>query len=566
MRYFEENNAHQLKKTFLLFLLIVISWNSSGQEFHLKIVGQTEKENKIIDSIGYLLNHKNAKSIIDENNFFYEKLTKKGYTESELLENFKQNDSTFLFRYSLGKKINYARIYIGINFQENIAPNYSVKKDTLVLPYEEIEVFLNATLKKLESNGFSMAKVKLDNIQKSKDFLIADLSIATEIKRQVNDIVINGYDKFPVGHKKNIIRLYRNKVFNQKNLDRLYNDFEKFRFVKQTKYPEILFTKDSTKIYVYLEKTKPNTFDGYIGFTNDENKKVVFSGYLDLVLNNILNSGEKFSLYWKSDGQDQKTFNLGVEVPYVFKSPFGLKAQLNIFKQDSTFQNTKTAIDLGYYFNYNTRLYLGYQSTESSDIQNANTSSLSDFNNSFFTSALEFVDFKNDDFLFPEKTSFDLKIGTGKRDSKILSDNQFFGSLFIKHNFYLNQKNIVNIKSQNFYLQSGNYIVNELERFGGINSIRGFNENSLQGNLFGSFLTEYRYILSPSIYVHTIIDYAYLQDKTSNSNQNLLGIGFGFGLLTKNGLFNIVYANGSTNNQAIKLSNSIVHISFKASF
>ena len=287
------------------------------------------------------------------------------------------HDSAFCFKYNVGKKINYARIYIGVKSRENIAGNYSIKNDTLTLPYEETESFLNATLKKLETNGFSMAKVKLVNIQKSKDYLTADLSISTEIKRQVNDIVINGYDKFPEGHKKNIIRLYRNKVFNQKNLDKLYNDFEKFRFVKQSKYPEILFTKDSTKIYVYLEKTKPNTFDGYVGFTNDENKKIVFSGYLDLVLNNVLNSGEKLSLYWKSDGQDQKTFNLGVELPYIFKSPLGIKAELNIFKQDSTFQNTKTAIDLGYYFNYNTHLYLGYQSTESSDIQNVNSSTLS---------------------------------------------------------------------------------------------------------------------------------------------------------------------------------------------
>ncbi|QBZ97682.1 BamA/TamA family outer membrane protein [Flavobacterium sangjuense] len=555
-----------MKKILLFFFIIIVSGNISAQEFHLKIIGQNEKETKIVDSIGYVLEHKNAKSVLDENNLFYEKLTKKGFLECQLAENFKLNDSTFCFKYSLGKKINYARIYIGIKSQENIAANYTIKNDTLTIPYEETEPFLNTTLKKLETNGFSMAKVKLVNIQKSKDFLTADLSITTEIKRQVNDIVINGYDKFPEGHKKNLIRLYRNKIFNQKNLDKLYNDFEKFRFVKQTKYPEILFTKDSTKIYVYLEKTKPNTFDGYVGFTNDETKKVIFSGYVDLVLNNILNSGEKLSLYWKSDGQDQKTFNLGVELPYIFKSPLGIKAELNIFKQDSTFQNTKTAINLGYYFNYNTRLYLGYQSTESSDIQNVNSLTLSDFDNSYITTALEYVDFKNDDFLFPEKTSFDLKIGTGKRNTKLISDNQFFGSLFAKHNFYLNQKNIVNIKSQNFYLQSGNYIVNELQRFGGINSIRGFNENSLQGNLFGSILSEYRYVLTSNLYVHSIIDYGYLQDKTSESNENLFGFGFGFGLLSKNGLFNFVYANGSNNNQAIKLSNSIVHISFKANF
>ncbi len=555
-----------MKTIFTLILLISFSCYAVAQKFQLKILGNSDRENKIIDSIGFLLKHQNTKSIVDENNSFYEKLTQKGFPEAQLLESFKPNDSSFTFKYNLGKKVNFIHIHIARELHGNINSSYSIQNDTLVLPYNEIENFLNSVLKKMESIGFSMTKVKLVSIQKSNGYLKADLYISKEIKRNVNDIVINGYTKFPESHKKNIIRLYRNKVFNQRNLDRLYTDFEKFRFVKQSKYPEILFTKDSTKIYVYLEKTKSNTFDGFVGFANDENKKVIFSGYLDLVLNNILNSGEKFALYWKSDGQDQKTFNLGVEVPYIFKSPLGLKAELNIFKQDSTFQNTKTAIDLGYFFNYNTRLYFGYQATESSDIQNANTATLSDFNNSFLTTQLEFKDFKNDDFLFPEKTFFNLKVGTGKRDSKLITDQQLFGNLVIKHNIYINDKNIVTIKSQNFFLRSNNYIVNELQRCGGINSIRGFNENSLQGNLFGSILTEYRYVLSSGLYAHSIIDYGYLQDKTANTNQNLLGLGFGIGLLSKNGLFNIVYANGSVNNQAIKLSNSIIHISYRASF
>jgi len=532
----------------------------------LKIIGQNDIENKIIDSIGYAKKHTDFKSVADENNSFYNKLIKKGYNDCQFSEVIKENDSTFSYKYALGKKINYARIYIGIKNQENVPPYYTLKNDTLTIPFEETENFLNSVLKKMESNGYSMARVKLINLENKNNTIAAELSITREAQRQLNGIVINGYDKFPVSHKKNILRLYRNKVFNQKNLDKLYNDFEKFRFVKQSKYPEILFTKDSTKVYVYLEKSKPNSFDGYIGFTNDEERQLVLSGYVDLVLQNILNSGEKFSLYWKSDGKDQKTFNLGLELPYIFKSPIGLKTELNIFKQDSTFQNTRTNFELGYYFNYSTRLYLGYQSTESSDIQNVNTTNLSDFDNSYLTAALEFVDFKNEDFLFPEKTNFSLKLGTGKRDSKLISDHQFFSSLNIKHNLYLNQKNIINVKSQNFYLQSGNYIVNELSRFGGINSIRGFNENSLQGNTFTSLLTEYRYVLAPTLYIHTIIDYGYLQDETTNSRDNLLGLGFGFGLLSKNGLFNIVYANGSTNNQAVKLSNSIVHISFKASF
>ena len=160
-----------MKNIFFLFLLISVSSNSSAQNFYLKIIGQTEKETKIIDSIGYVLKHPNTKSIIDANNLFYQKLNQKGYIESQSTDNLKLNDSTFCFKYNIGKKINYARIYIGKEIQENIVGSYTIKKDTLTLPYEEIENFLNTTLRKLESDGFSMAKVKLINIQKKSNLL-----------------------------------------------------------------------------------------------------------------------------------------------------------------------------------------------------------------------------------------------------------------------------------------------------------------------------------------------------------------------------------------------------------
>src|SRR5690606_12942236 len=146
------------------------------------------------------------------------------------------------------------------------------------------------------------------------------------------------------------------------------------------------------------------------------------------------------------------------------------------------------------------------------------------------------------------------------------TNGQYFIQLDAYHNFYLNDKNVFHVRSQNYYLQSDDYIINELYRFGGINSIRGFNENSLQANTFTSLLTEYRFVPSPNLYVHSIIDYGYFRDQTSDLSGSLLGLGIGFGLLTNNGLLNLVYANGSTNDQSIKLSNSIVHISFKTTF
>jgi len=531
-----------------------------GQNLYLKIKSDNEIESKTIDSISYTKKHSNAKLIIEEVKSFEQKLLRIGYLNQTKEEIRKVNDTLFEVKFILGKQQKFIHIYIGENFEL-----LGATKSTEIKPIHEVENFMNSILKTLERKGYSLAKIQLINFKTTNNEFYADLKTDIEIKRTLDDIVINGYEKFPKSHTKNIKRIYRNKIFNQVTLKSLSDDFNRVRFVKQIKSPEILFTKDSTKVYVYLEKTKPNTFDGFIGFTNSK-KKLTFNGYLDLKLQNILNGGEKFNIYWKSDGKDQKTFDANIEIPYVLKSPLGIKAQLNIFKQDSIFQNAKTGIDLGYYFNYNSKIYLGYQSTESSDIQNTNTSVLSDYNNSFITSHIDYTNIDNNNFLFPEKTVVYFKLGFGKRDANSGSEKQFFGNLNLSHNFYLNKKNSINIRSQNFYLNSNTFIINELFRFGGINSIRGFNENSLQGNIFGSVLSEYRYAFNDGIYLHSIIDYGYYQDKTSNHSNSLIGLGFGFGLTTKNGLLNLVYANGSTKDQAIKLSNSIVHLSFKARF
>jgi len=597
-----------LKVFSLLILLFTFGLICSAQNFHLQANGSNAKENKIIDSLGYNPKHLNAKSVRDEIAALSEKLLKTGFIENQLLEISKASDSSYTAKFSLGERIKSIHIYIG---RKNLSPsdnyqnlskgerdetlkkpsvsNYVLlrelmgldpAKDTLILPYGEIEAFLNRTLQKLEQKGFSLAKLKLVHIQKQKNNLYAELQFESDQQRQLNEIVIkyndiNTKNHFPDGHLKQINHKYRSTTFNQEIVRNIHDDFEKFRFVSQLKYPEILFTKDTTKVYVYLEKRKSNTFDGFIGFSNNENSKLTFNGYLDLSLENTLRIGEQFSLYWKSDGNKQKTFKAGIEIPYLFKSPIGLKAQINIFKQDSTFQNTKTAIDLGYYIDYNSRIYLGYQSTESSDIQNTNSSTISDYKNSFITTNLEYSQFDAANPIFFNKTKLSLTVGLGKRTANNLTgtagtEPQFYINAYAMHNFYLNTKNSLNISTQSYYLNSDSYIINELYRFGGINSIRGFAENSLQANFLTSIISEYRYLLSPALYLHSILDYGYFRDQSGKDNNNnkggLLGVGIGFGLQTKNGLFKLSFANGSSANQAIKSTNSIVHISYRTNF
>jgi len=581
-------------------LLFYFGTNCFAQNFRLQITGSSTFENKVIDSLKYTSTHTNAKSISDEINSMSERLSKIGYIENQVLENTKENDSIYIAKFRLGERIKSIYIYIG---RKILTPTLSKGEgaeaekdnniiikdwigldktnDTLILPYGEIESFLNSTLQKLEQKGYALAKLKLVNIQKRNNSLYAELQFESDQQRQLNAIVVkfgesskkksSKKNSFPEGHLKQINRKYHNSTFNQDIVRKIHDDFDQFRFVNQIKNPEILFTKDTTKVYVYLEKRKSNTFDGFIGFLNNENNKLVFNGYLDLTLENTLQAGEQFSLYWKSDGNNQKTFKTSIDLPYIFKSPLGLKAQIYIFKQDSIYQNTKTSIDLGYFADYNTRIYLGYQSTESSDIQNTNNNTISDYKNSFLTANLEYSKFDFINSTFPKKTSLSITMGLGKRTTTDLaetagSSKQSYIHINAMHNFFLNKKNCFNINYQNYFLKSDTYIINELYRFGGINSIRGFAENSLQANFMTAIITEYRYIISPDLYLHSIIDYGYYQDDSSNNKGNLLGFGLGLGVQTRNGLLKLAIANGSTKAHEIKFYNTIINICYNVKF
>ncbi|MBE8727707.1 hypothetical protein C4F50_22560 [Flavobacterium sp. KB82] len=567
----------QLKSLFFI-ILFCLSLSVSSQKIHLKILGSNETETKIIDSLNYNNLHTNLKSVFFEISTTSEKLSKNGYIENQILETVKKDDSTYQCSINLKKQIKYIHIYIG--GQTDFRESDKKTSDTITIPYSQLETYLNQKIAEAEKAGYALSKIKLQNIKKTENSIFANLNFSLEEKRNINSIVINytnpnSKDFFPKGHLKQLNKKYLNRTFNQEVSKELYNDVNSFEFISQSKYPEILFTKDSTKIYTYIEKRKANNFDGYIGFSNDENKKLNLNGYIDVSLLNTLKAGEQFSLYWKSDGNQQKTFNTKLEIPYIFQTPLGIKAQLNIFKQDSTFQNTKTAIDLGYYLNYNSKIYLGYQSTESSDIQNISNSSISDFDNSYITSSFEYKKRDYSNILLPQKSILNFSAGFGKRDSYTTTGStesiqQFYSQLNAGYNFELNRKNYIYLASQNYILSSKTYLINELFRFGGINSIRGFLENSLQANFASLILTEYRYLLSSNLYINSILDYGLYQDLTSSTNpkkiKNLTGLGIGITLNTINGILKINLTNGAEKTKDLQLYNSIINICYNVKF
>lgn len=544
-------------------LILFCFFSSNAQEFTLNINSRTVYENKIIDSISYQKTHENVKGVLSEFNLFQNILYNEGFINQRLISSEKTNDSTFTYIIDLNERVKNIKIKFD-SINSDVKKILNISEESLNIPINATEKTLTNYLQTLEKQGYSISQIKLDNQIISKNILQAQLKITLDEKRKIDLITINPYTNFPKGIQKQLLKKYIKKDFNQQTIGELQKELTQFPFIKTVKAPEVLFTENKTILYLFLEKSNANQFDGLVGFSNDDEGKVRFNGNIDLKLTNILNAGEQFNLYWRNDGNQQSTFNLGTELPYLFQSPIGLKANLQIFKQDSTQQNTKFNTSLLYYLTYNNKIGLGYQST-TSVAGEFNTYAAQNYSNRFLTLNYEFSHWK-EHFLFPLQTKITALLGTGNRKDETSKTKQQFIDLEAFHHFYLDERNIIFLKAKAYQLFSPTILYNELYRFGGVPNIRGFNENTLQAQALAGIFTEYRFVLSPTLYAHSITDYVYYIDDSTNTKSNLYSVGLGIGIATSSGLFNLIYANGLQPRQEFKMSNSIIHLSYKTHF
>ena len=566
---------YTVQKTFFLYLIIYVFFSTllHSQNLLLIIEGETELETTSIDSITYKKTHLDYASIKDEVQSIQNTFLKNGYLENDLKGINKINDTVFLARLHLKKKYQQLSIYYDPSILDKKLLQLISKdiyKNYFIIDIKNTDYALNFINSKISEKGYPFSRLYLSDITiKNHTNLEAKLIIEShEQKRTISNIVIKGYEKFPRSYLKHYIKIKPSQAFNLDAIKKKSEKFGDLRFVTEAKAPEILFSKDSTTLYLYLNKTKSNSFDGFLGFgTNDKTNKLDFNGYLDLNLTNNLNYGETFKLLYKGEQNEQKLFETNLTLPYLFKSPIGLDLALRIFNKDSSFITVNQSAKIHYQINPNQKVSTGILSVQSNNLLNINTSpTIVDYKSNYFTLSYQYIKRQSLSTLFPIKTNVSIETNFGKRKQTSQTEQQSLITLDAYKIFNLDPKNSIFLRAQGTTLNSNSYLENELIRFGGINSLRGFEENSIYATLVGVLNTEYRYQLNNVVYIHTLTDAAYFENKTSNIREKLLGFGIGFGILTKSGLLKFNYANGKIENNPFKLSNSKIHLSLTANF
>lgn len=546
-----------------IYILFFIFFSNSffGQKLTLKLSSKKEAEKIILENIDYQKKHHDITSINLETERVSEFLKKMGYF-ANTFDSIYINDKKHTAYFSLNSKIDFVFIKAD-TLSESIFKELEVKNGFFSIPVKELETTLLNITEDFDQKGKSFSKVRLKNISIIEKNLFADLEIHQSKERAINKVIIKGYDNFPKKYLKNHFNIKSNTVFNQKKITEISKASKNLNFVSEIKTPEVLFTKDSTLLYIYLKKQQNNSFDGIVNFTSKENGGILFNGNINLELNNILNTGESFNLYWNSIGNERQEFKIATEIPYILGSKITPQLTFSIYKQDSTFLNTNFDSKLFYNINSEIKLALTYNSESSENLKKVTNTNIKTFTNSFFGFDFKYKISKNDDFL-NEKLLIEINPALGKRKTDSNTTNQFKIKASTSYLWDISRRSHIFIKNETGFLNSDTYLDNELFRIGGANSIRGFNEQSIFTKKYTYFNLEYRFLTSKKSYFYTITNVGNV--KTMLNNENLLSLGLGYLFFSKNSQINLSTAIGKSTSYNFDLKNSKLIISWKNYF
>ncbi|CAM1374374.1 BamA/TamA family outer membrane protein [Tenacibaculum xiamenense] len=527
---------HSVNK--LTLLLLLVQYCTYSQEYSLLITSSNKNELKEIEKVNYIRLHSSEKSMNSEVSRVKKKLNSKGYLKIQ--QTFKKQDSIYTYFFHLGNRINLA----------------SIKKDSiqLIMKFEELETYLVNKKNELDSEGKSFTEVKLSSIKIKNDTLFAELDYNQRKTRLIDKVIIKGYENFPKSYLEHFLNIKTKTYVSKKKLRSISKKINTLDFAEETNSPQLLFSKDSTFLFLYLKKKYKNYFDGFINASPKDNT-VKINGQLSLGLSNIFNGGENFNINWNSTPENT-SFNATIQIPYLFNSPITPELSFNIFKQDSTFLNSELKAKLSYQLSAKSILSTNYEANTSSNLLNNIRSDVSSFNNTFYGISFK-TTLKEPQSDFSENSYLETSFLYGTRDSDNTSTNQIKFLILSQHTQKLSNRSSLFFQSQIGYLKSDSYLENELFRLGGPQSIRGFLPNSIPASKYAILKSQYNYLINSKTKIYPLIDitrFHYIKWT------NLLSTGIGYSQLRNNTLFNIEYAIGKNNQDNFNFNNSFLSI------
>jgi hypothetical protein len=357
-------------------------------------------------------------------------------------------------------------------------------------------------------------------------------------------------------------------------------------------------------VFIHAEKPIRDQLSGLVGLATVPNGRPVFTGEATGRFYNMFQAGVHAAFEWRSYKARSQELRISGSLPYLFGVPFNTRFQLAYEKFDTIYSAFTRGLHFRMPINKNSGLVVGASFTDRFRIY-TDLSPVQQFRslpenppsrNSLYELGYEYRN------MVPGKLNtrgWDLAANVGIGARRFVRDPEISGITWInaagnKENIYDSLDRIgqlratryrISVKVQRYFeilpwlvLKTGLDAIqyrapviyfNELERFGGIKNLRGFNEQSIFASEFYMGTAELRFISGASGYLAPFYHFGWFKDgsnSTTPASGYVQGMGIQTAFRTAAGILNMAWALGKSGNQPLGLNQSRFHLGISSSF
>jgi outer membrane protein assembly factor BamA len=440
---------------------------------------------------------------------------------------------------------------------------------------------LSAALKSIQKtyleNGYPFVRLQFENVVIKGVKMSADLSVDRGKLYVWEEIHVKGDSTIAENYISSLLGIKVGDVYDESLLKKVKGRVKQVAFMKEIKPHEILFTKTGAELFVYLKSNPVSSVNGVVGLQpNPVTQRVSFTGELNLKLLNVLKRGELVDVRWQSIRDQTQSLKARLNYPFLFKTSFGLDGDFDLYKRDTSFIELRTTAGVQYFMSHGSYIKAFYQNIQSNVLSggtnnptfaNLGTTSSNNYGLAYARQSLDYLPNPSNGHQFQVTAS------AGTRSFQLNDTSEVVSSLILKGEIDaevfipLAKRHVLRVANHTEFYNTEEIFQNELYRFGGLTSQRGFNEDELVASTLTTSTLEYRFLLDQNSHVFAFYDQTWYENNSTNyTNDQPFGFGVGFSFSTNLGVFSISYALGKQLNNPVLLSNSKVHFGYIAYF
>ncbi|MGY3088224.1 translocation and assembly module TamA [Hymenobacter sp. UYAg731] len=443
-------------------------------------------------------------------------------------------------------------------------------------------------LTEAENQGFPFASVGLDSIHLSGHDIAGRVVLKRGRVVVFDSLQIVGNSKTKKRFLTKYLQIFPGQPFSQQRVAAAAQLLRQLPYLKLRAEPEVRFALGRARVYLLLDDRPSNQFDAIVGILPNANANqtgVQFTGDVTINLRNIKGGGKQLGLQFRKTDAISQLLDAQYVHPNFFGTPLEVAGTFNLYKQTSAFLTLRPRLQVTYPTARAGRISFFTEQRNSFllDTLLRQKTVLPDTIDSQYNSyGIGYAWNSLDDLFFPHRgylVNAQGAVGTKKivkngelkpelYDGIPLNSTQYSFGLRAERYFPVKRAGVLLLRLRGEGLLNSRLFVNDLFRLGGLNSLRGFNENQFYTSSYAVATAEFRQFIGPDSYAFLFTDQAYLRHDIPNDrfSDQPTGVGAGLSFRTAAGLFQFVYSVGRANSQAFELKSSKIHFGLTSRF